>query len=181
MRAVTCWRTIIFLAGLAGCGAASAEGGSCPPGSYPVGGKGASGCAPIPGGGGQGANNDLPPMPPRQTGRWHSRYGAIAQSKSTAVAGSSAGRESAEEALTEALEQCGIEGARDCEILLTYSNQCAAWVIPKVEGSGSRTGIAAGKTIRQAKKNAEGLCKDPKGGKCEVFHSACSNPFFEKF
>ncbi len=180
MRAFNYWQTMILLTGLVCSGAVLAEGGSCPPGSYPVGGKGASGCAPIPGAG-QGEDSDLPPMPPRQTGRWHSRYGAIAQSKSTALAGASAGRESAEEALAEALEKCSAEGAKDCEALLTYSNQCAAWVVPKVEGPGYRWGVAAGKTIRQAKKNAEGRCKDPKGGKCEVFYSACSEPFFEKF
>lgn len=161
-------------------GDAFAEGGSCPPGSYSVGGKGVSGCAPSPGTG-QGEDSDLPPMPPRQTGRWHSRFGAIAQSKSTGLGGASAGRESAEEALAEALERCGVEGAKDCEISFTYSNQCVAWVIPKVEGSGSLPRLSVGKTIRQAEKSAEGLCKGPKGSKCEVFYSACSKPFFEKF
>ncbi|WP_313147474.1 DUF4189 domain-containing protein [Diaphorobacter nitroreducens] len=159
--------------------------GRCPPGQYPIGSsQGLLGCAPIPGAQqsqqGQG-ENDAPLLPPQPTGRWYSRFGALVQSKSTSVVGLSADKESAEEALADARMMCGSEGARDCETVFTYSNQCTAWLVPSVEGGGNLTGVSAGKTIREAEKNARKLCKDVTGKKCKTFYSACSKPVFEKF
>lgn len=159
--------------------------GRCPPGQYPIGSsQGVLGCAPIPGAQqsqqGQG-EDDAPLMPPQPTGRWYSRFGALVQSKSTSVVGLAADKESAEDALEDARMMCGSEGARDCETVFTYSNQCTAWLVPSAESAGSLTGISAGKSIREAEKNARRLCKDATGKKCKVFYSACSLPKFEKF
>jgi len=95
-------RAFLLLALLCSATVARAE-GRCPPGQYPIGSsQGVLGCAPIPGAQqsqqGQG-ENDVPIMPPRATGRWYSRFGALVQSKSTFVVGLSADKESAEEAL----------------------------------------------------------------------------------
>ncbi len=177
-------RAFLLLALLCSATVARAE-GRCPPGQYPIGSsQGVLGCAPIPGAQqsqqGQG-ENDARIMPPRATGRWYSRFGALVQSKSTFVVGLSADKESAEDALADARMMCGSEGARDCETVFTYSNQCAAWLVPSVEGGGNLTGISAGKSIREAEKNARKLCKDTTGKKCKTFYSACSKPVFEKF
>jgi hypothetical protein len=52
--------------------------GRCPPGQFPVGGQGMLGCAPIPGGSGAAAG----PSAPRPTGKWETRWGAIAEDSS---------------------------------------------------------------------------------------------------
>lgn len=49
-----------------------AEGGSCPPGYYPIGGQGYQGCAPIPGGEGE----ETPGAPPQRPQTFHERAAA---------------------------------------------------------------------------------------------------------
>jgi len=163
---------------------ASAE-GRCPPGQYPIGSsQGVLGCAPIPGAQEaqmQQPGSDAPVLPPQPTGRWHSRFGAIAQSMTVSTAGLAADKPSKDEAIAEALTMCAADGARDCELLLTYSNQCAAWLVPGSQGGGNMTGLSAGKTIREAEKAARNFCKDTSGKKCKTFYSACSKPVFEKY
>ena len=180
MRVLSIFLSLVALAGAFYCDYARAEGGSCPPGSYPIGGRGASGCAAIPGSG-PGGQDDIPPMPPRANGRWYDRYGAIVQSSSTAVVGLAAGNETPQGAMAEAKKMCGSNGAADCEVVLTYSNTCAAWLVPGAEGGANTSGIAAGKTIKEAERNARQFCNDAAGRKCKTFYSACSLPKFEKF
>ncbi len=180
MRILSLLCTLGLLTMAAYSGNAIAEGGSCPPGSYPIGGRGASGCAAIPGAG-QGGQEDAPAMPPRAKGRWYDRYGVIMQSKSTAVVGLAAGNETPQGALAEAAKMCGSEGAKDCEVLINYKNQCIAWLVPSAEGGGNRNGYAVGKTVREAEKNAREFCIDVSGKSCKTIYSACSQPKFEKF
>ncbi len=172
--------TLALVIGFAYSPAALAEGGSCPPGSYPVGGRGASGCAAIPGAG-QGGQDDTPPMPAQAKGRWYERYGAIMQSESTSVVGVAADNETPQGALAEAGNMCGAEGAKDCKVVITYYNQCVAWLLPSADVEGNMSGYAKGKTAKDAEKNAAKYCKDVTGKKCKVFYSACSLPKFEKF
>lgn len=112
-------------------GPVSAE-GRCPPGSYPVGGQGVGGCAPI------GAGSGGPASLPRATGKWHKTWGAISAS-ATGMVGVSVGKLSREEALAEADAGCRSKGATDCTNGFAYKNQCAALADPP-SGSGLLTG-----------------------------------------
>lgn len=120
-------------------------------------------------------------MPAQTKGRWYERYGAIMQSESTTVVGVAADNETPQGALAEAASMCGAEGAKDCKVVMTYYNQCVAWLLPSADVEGNMSGYAKGKTIKDAQKNAAKFCKDTTGKKCKVFYSACSLPKFEKF
>lgn len=152
--------------------------GNCPPGYYPIGGQGVQGCAPVPGS--QGSGREVLP-PPSPSGRWHSRWGAFAQSPTTGFAGASTGMAGEAEAEAEAIRRCAASGARDCEAVLTYANQCAVWLVPVSDKPGSKVGVASGRTLAIAKENAARSCRDVAGGECEIFYQDCANPEFERF
>ncbi|MFG6087062.1 MULTISPECIES: DUF4189 domain-containing protein [Stenotrophomonas] len=156
--------------------------GRCPPGQYPVGSaNGVLGCAPIPGAAGTPGDPSAPALPPSPTGRWHSTWGAISHSEATSSVGVSTGLYSESDAKEEADRKCQAEGARDCAVILTYANQCAAWLVPQTKTSGSKSGVASGKTLSVAKNNAKQQCIDSGGKRCTVFYSDCTKPEFEKF
>src|SRR6185437_1184711 len=111
-----------------GAHVAYAEGG-CPPGSYPIGGQGVQGCAPIPGAGG-GVSQQSPSPPPRPLGEWIRTWGGVAVSPTTSDAGVSTGQLSKKAAERDAMAKCADRGARDCKVSVTYFNQCMSWVVP---------------------------------------------------
>jgi len=148
--------------------------GRCPPGQYPVGGQGVGGCAPIPGyGGNQTAQPAPPPIDP---GRYEDRWGAMALSDSTPDAGVVVDQLTEGDAKRVAIEKCSRNGLKDCRILLTYRNQCAAWVVPSADSPGAKTGISAGLSEQAAVDNATSKCKHAPGGSCVLAYSACSLP-----
>jgi hypothetical protein len=163
---------------------ASAE-GRCPPGQYPIGGQGIQGCAPIPGGG-AGANG----VSPRPTGKWETRWGAIAEDKSPSpgaplATGAAVSQKSKRAASSLAMDECRKQGGNKCEVRLAYYNQCAAIADP-----GSSSGVIAGgtsiaahaETLEQAKDLAVRDCKRANGGgDCTVSYSACSMSEFRSF
>lgn len=159
---------------------ALAEGGSCPPGFYPIGGQGAQGCAPIPGGNSGGADQ-LPLLPPTPTGEWITTWGAIAASDATAEVGMISGLASAEAAAAEAVRRCGGGGAIDCKVTVTYSNQCVAWLIPTSDGPGAKSAVGKAPKKGRAISLARQGCVDPSGKKCKIFYADCSEPIFRKF
>jgi hypothetical protein len=113
--------------------------GNCPAGY--IGGQGARGCAPIPGGGaGSTGSSEIRLATP--TGKWTKTWGAIAESKSTQDAGVSTVLRSKNEAEREAVSKCGAAGARDC----TVSMQCISWVIPSGRSGAARAGLGGGAT-----------------------------------
>lgn len=158
---------------------ASAEGG-CPPGMYPIGGQGVQGCAPIPGAAGAQSSSSTP-APPRPTGRWHDAWGAIAHSKSTSLVGTATAETSRRSAERSALKKCAVEGAKDCTVVMAYTNQCFAWVVPNVAGPGAHSGMARAATMEQANELAQKECKDGAGDACKPFYSDCAEPTFERF
>lgn len=169
----------LLLGGMAVTGTAHAEGG-CPSGMYPIGGQGVQGCAPIPGASaGQGGAS--PPAPPRPTGRWHDAWGAIAHSRSTSLVGTATAETSRLSAERTALKKCAVEGADDCTVVMTYSNQCFAWVVPGVVGPGTQSGMAQAPTLEEATALAQKECKDGAGDACKPFYSDCAEPTFERF
>lgn len=154
-----------------------AEGG-CPPGSYPIGGQGVQGCAPIPGAsnGGVGPAVSAPPQP---LGEWLTRWGSVAESPTSSLVGTSSNESSERRAVAAAIKKCAAEGAKDCKSSVTYYNQCVAFAVPSSgKGQGSLdTAVDAGTVAG----NAIEHCNDTGGGKCTIVYSECSLPVFRKF
>lgn len=169
--------SVVFLAIALHAGLASAEGG-CPPGSYPIGGQGVQGCAPIPAGQG-GAGSTVQAAPARPMGEWLTRWGAVVESPSSNLVGTSASQTTEKLAVAVATRKCAAEGAQGCKPTLTYYNQCVAFAVPSSgKGQGSLDTAADEGTVS---KNAIGNCKDFGGGKCHVVYSECSLPVFRSF
>ncbi|WP_421567375.1 DUF4189 domain-containing protein [Stenotrophomonas sp. PD6] len=160
--------------------------GACPPGQYPVGGQGVQGCAPIPGGGGAGAA----PSAPRATGKWETRWGAIAEDSSANVrgvplaTGVSESKRSKREAEKVAVEQCRAGGGLKCEVTATYNNQCIAVADPMPRsqgGPGGRSSTYSAGTAEQAKDLAMKGCSVAENSGCSITYSACSMSEFKAF
>lgn len=155
------------------CFAASAE-GNCPPGHYPVGGQGVMGCAPISNYG--GAQPGQPQQPAVDPGRYEARWGAFALSDTTTDAGVAADEVSRSAAVATALGKCSRNGVKDCRVILDYSSQCAAWVVPPADVPGAKVGLGVGKTAEAAIGDGLMKCKPAAGGTCTVAYSGCSLP-----
>lgn len=161
-------------------GTANAEGG-CPPGQYPIGGQGAVACAPIP----QSA-----PQQQKPEGTWVKTWGAIAMGfiDSTTSYGVTTGKPSKAEAEADALRRCASHGEKNCQIGLSYRNQCAVIAEAQINGkpfpNGSSEFIGAS-TESKASILALEKCKKnnitPANVQCKIIYSACSEPIFERF
>lgn len=147
--------------------------GSCPPGYYPIGGQGVQGCAPIPGSQTSSVENA-----PRPSGRWADGWGAVASSASTHDVGFSSGMRSKRSAEQAAIQRCSVDGARDCNIIKTYKNQCFAWAVPVTDGPGMAAGLARAPGLKNVESLALSQCVDPLGERCEIFYSNCSDSIF---
>jgi len=179
-------RLVLILILIAAPGLALGE-GRCPPGQYPVGGQGVGGCAPIPGSGGAGAGSGAPVA----TGKWETRWGAIAEDSAPRAAGAplatgvSESRKSKREANAVALEECNKVGGKKCTISITYHNQCVALADPTLEQLKARGGKSTGysaKTAEDAKALAMNECEGLDGGQqCRIIYSACSLSEFKAF
>ncbi|MBB3833801.1 hypothetical protein FHR55_002011 [Xanthomonas arboricola] len=91
--------------------------GACPPGFYPIGGQGASGCAPI------ASENSNVPQP---TGEWKARWGALARSQDNSVLGVAAKEHSKSAAKKNAIKACMEVGGVNCKVKVFYKNSCIA-------------------------------------------------------
>jgi hypothetical protein len=156
---------ILMLAGLGFSVSASAEGG-CPAGSYPIGGQGVQGCAPIPSSGSTSSEG------PRPNGRWIKTWGALASAPNGA-SGASVGGRSKRDAAAEAVGLCGAVG---CKVDFTYYNQCAAVYVPKTGRGGTSFGSSV--TIEKAEEIASNRCATDGGIGCYKVYSACTEPEF---
>lgn len=155
---------LVFLL-LCCCGAVRADGGSCPDGYYPVGGQGASGCAPIPGYSDSEGNPEFQASP-----AWETRWGAIAVDFAMGKFGVGNARRTKDEAEKLALDECKKEGGARCEIDLTYYNQCGAiaW------GASSAITFRA-ETKEIASAHAIEACSE-KTADCKIYYANCSLP-----
>lgn len=141
---------------------ATAEGGTCPPGFYPVNSPGVMGCAPMPGGGG-GSVVSGP--------SWSTTWGAIAIDGPSAVAASSFGQSSKRKAKSVAVSNCRAKGGtKACKVLLSFYNQCAA-----LAGGDNNASAAGASTLEEATRNAVRDCSAVTGN-CRVVHSVCTYP-----
>ena len=160
----------LILGGFSVSNAALAE-GRCPPGSYPIGGQGVQGCAPISASGTGGGE-------PRPTGRWIKTWGAIALSPEGA-SGAATGRRSKSSAAKDAESVCINAGGRACNVAFTFKNQCAAAAVPSAGKGGTSFGSSANEAT--SKELALKECRAGGGLDCRTVYSACSEPEFESF
>lgn len=121
---------------------------------------------------GGGQNNSEP----RWTGEWIKTWGAIATSRALGEAGTSANKLSEDEARAAAIYQCALGGATDCEVHLTYHNQCAAFAT-----SSADTYFASAESEKRAIKLARNNCEKDSDSECKVMYSGCSKPIFHKY
>ncbi|PPU19330.1 DUF4189 domain-containing protein [Xanthomonas arboricola] len=168
------WLALLFLACVASD--ACAEGG-CPPGQYPIGGQGAVACAPIP-------QSEAPQ--PKAIGKWIKTWGAIATGSIDSIInyGVSTGQISKSDAQKEAMSQCSSHGEKNCEIVLTYTNQCAAVASPQINGkpSGGTTFYIGRATSQEANSYALSTCtKKNKAAECKIIYENCTQQLFQKF
>ena len=163
-------------------GAARAEGG-CPPGQYPIGGQGAVSCAPIP----QDKTKQPPPQP---AGKWIDSWGAIAIGSidSTTSYGVTTGKLSKAEAESDALKRCASHGEKNCQVGLSYYNQCAVIAEPQINGKPLTAGFSrfvGAATVKKASSLALKRCeKDNKiapQAECKIIYQACSDSKFQEF
>lgn len=100
------------------------------------------------------------------------RFGAFALSRATGKSGWFQDAKSERAADLGALQQCRDRsgGAGDCEIVISFQNQCAA-----VARSDHNTGYATAGDMVSARQDAIESC-EALGGICEVFREGCSYP-----
>lgn len=160
--------------------------GRCPPGQYPIGGPEVGGCAPIPGG--QSMRGE--PSSPKPTGKWETRWGAIAQDTfpipgAMLSIGVSESKPSRREAASFALSQCEEAGGRRCKLLMEYHNQCVALagpIISEYKAKGGATYSSRAPTESEAKSSAiDGCEKLGQTQRCDVIYAACSMSEFKSF
>lgn len=99
-----------------------------------------------------------------------SSYGAVAENKKTGLIGTSS-NQSTKRASTElALQRCG----NDCEITMTYSNQCMAYAYGTTKKG---TGVSVWNGLTQSKAERKALLECSKRAKnCKILLSECSLP-----
>ena len=138
-------------------------------------------CAPgIPGAGNPGCIPPNQPNSPYSTGnnsapsapqpRWEDRWGAIAMDPHTGRAGTVSGETSKARATRAALDKCSANGGNQCEISLSYFNQCAA--IAQDSGGGPIYSVSAPQKDRAESMALSNCGKEH--GSCEIVYKACS-------
>lgn len=172
----------LLLCGMLGLASFSAfaEGG-CPPGQYSIGRQGVVGCAPIPGA-------TQPAQAAKPTGRWETRWGAVAEDSAEVApggqlaTGTAVSQKSKRAANALAISVCEEMGGRKCKVIVSYHDQCVAMADPmgdRMPGAISTTTTA--ETAELAKRMSLDRCQAIKGQRCEVFYSGCSLPEHEAF
>ncbi|MFL8003125.1 DUF4189 domain-containing protein [Xanthomonas vasicola] len=163
---VAIFGSLVFFSGYA-----AAQG--CPVGQYQIGGQGAVACAPIP--------QESPMQQERRpSGKWLKTWGAIAGDGASNL-GVSTGKLSKEEAQQDSLMNCKESSQKECSVLFSYKNQCAAVTQPERIGKIT-LGVTAGASIEAASEHAMSICKkDNPGADCKIVYTACTDPVFKRF
>jgi len=163
-------------------GNAGAEQG-CPPGQYPIGGQGATACAPIP----QENQVQQQAVP---NGEWVKTCGAIAAGAidSTTSYGVTTGKASKSEAEQDSLRRCASHGEDNCKVAFTYRNQCVAIAEPQINGLPLTSGairFAGAATVSQASSEAYKDCRKfneiTPVATCKIVYTACTEPIFHRY
>ncbi|WP_132141304.1 DUF4189 domain-containing protein [Luteibacter rhizovicinus] len=113
--------------------------------------------------------NPAQQQPAQPQAVWADRWGAIAMDSDTGRAGTVEGQESKSDANRVALDLCSKNGGRNCAILLSFYNQCAA-VSQSTDGGPVHAAGAA--TQKEAEERALNRCTGSKA--CQIVYSQCS-------
>lgn len=155
--------------------------GACPPGSYPIGGQGVQGCAPIPGGGGAGSSERRMVA----DGEWQTRWGAVSEDTESMSTGASVSMKSKRLAVAAADAECKRLGGKNCKLRLAYFNQCIAIADPdssQLANGGGKSMVVSAETVEQAKEAALSKCQGMENGQtCEIVYSACSMSEYKSY
>lgn len=105
--------------------------------------------------------------------RWKLTWGAIAIDSFSGDVGTAVGKFSKGDAKHDAMDRCSAQGARKCESVLSYQNQCAVIAWPQVIGYGVI--VQGGPSVAVASKIALSTCK-ANGVACKIVYSDCTKP-----
>lgn len=111
--------------------------------------------------------NNQAPRPPAPV--WADQWGAIVVDRSTGEAGTAVNKDRKSDAINSAMHDCQSEGSPNCQVILTYYNQCAALAI----GPGGGSGLSNNATLDGARSGAMRVCSE-KSNTCKVVYSECS-------
>lgn len=153
-----------------------AEGGTCPPGMYPVRSPGVLGCAPFPQS--PAAEPAIPESP------WADRWGAVAADvANTNTWGLAEGKRSQRAAESQALKICRGKGGQGCTVFSSFANSCAFVAFPFVDGNfvAGYPVIATGAGQAAASDLAQSDCEKKNGMSCKVEFTTCSMPVRRSF
>jgi hypothetical protein len=117
----------------------------------------------------QGDRNQQPAQPQQPRAVWADRWGAIVVDYKTGQAGTTVGQKSKQEANQIAMNSCSRNGSANCELVLSFHNQCAA-----VSMGGGGFGYAGSPTKEKADALAINQCGH--GEACKIVYSDCSPP-----
>ncbi|MFW3173955.1 DUF4189 domain-containing protein [Xanthomonas phaseoli] len=120
----------------------------------------------------------IPAPPPQPTGEWIKTWGAIAMADN-GDAGYTKGRLTSDEAEHVAVQNCERLAGMQCNVALTFHNQCAAIASP-VSSSG-KGAITGGPSLSDVESRAREKCEKNSGRDCKIAMSTCSDPIFKKF
>lgn len=138
-------------------GPSFADGGTCPPGYYPVGGGSSIGCAPLPS---SSAQSHRPRV------RWDDRSGALAMDPLSGRFAAVERKSSERQARRAALAECG----KGCQVLMAYSNGCMSLV-----WGGGISFYANGPDAAMAEARALQECSTEAPNQCSVSYTGCSH------
>jgi hypothetical protein len=122
----------------------------------------------------QAANT--PPPPPRPITIWERRWGGLAYDSTSAQWFGAYSYQSQRAVRAGLIDYCEKQGAPECKIQLTYSNQCAAVARAYDKGVGQprKDSVNTGANENEAKENAIRSCKSDWGtNQCDVIISGC--------
>ncbi|MCC8445467.1 DUF4189 domain-containing protein [Xanthomonas translucens] len=156
----------------------------CPPGQIPAQSNGSmASCGPIP----PGYYQQESAPAARPLGKWIKTWGAVAMGSLGLERnyGVTTGKLSRSEAESDAMARCAKHGEKDCQIGLSYFNQCVAVGEPQIDGKPNLTGnvqFSGEISIEKASAAAYAACKrrNPEN-ECKVIYKACSDQIFKRF
>ena len=159
-------RMLLFFSLFSMSGLSWAEGGSCPPGYYPQSAPGVVGCAPMPGY--ESNNTDAQKYSTEPPARWADTWGAISVDGISGSLGAVVGFPNEKEAQQAALNKCRTNGGNDCNLDLTYHNQCAVMIL-----GSKKYNTASAATVGRATQIGMETC-NAADTSCRVYYSGCS-------
>lgn len=149
---------------------AKAENG-CPagmtPNPSPSGTPGSSQCVPFTNFGGSSA-----PQAPQ--GHWVTRWGAYAFDPEAGKVGTAGSMSSENKAKKAALAHCKSKGGANCQIQMTYHNQCAVAISGQRQDAPLFVSFQSAATREEASSIAEDSCSKAGASECKIAFSDCS-------